>query len=227
MKTIVTTNIRRNKKHLKRLVLCLLVSALVAGGVATAHAQNKSSMSIVPFGAPPSKPTEVFQNVKEVHLYVCNYRWGEGLPDLLKPEALAQEELKLIKAFIDMDNVMGIKFVDGQKHEPIVTTEQPCEALYDPAMDEPGNLSVIVKVFPVLDSNYPQISHRFAILTHFLYRPDHKNSIATILRAEPQVIWDLQADEATIRSEIHLTVGSDNYGIFSKPNEHKHKKVLP
>jgi hypothetical protein len=87
-------------------------------------------------------------------------------------------------------------------------------------MDEPGNLSVIVEVNPILLGNYRDIPHSFATMTHFLYRPDHKNSIATILRAEPQVIWDLQADEETLRKEIHLDVG-DNYGLFSKPQRHQ------
>lgn len=161
------------------------------------------------FSDPPELPTEAFQNIKEVRLYVCNYRRGEGLPNLLKPKALAQEVLKYVKTLIDMEAVEGIKFADGKKHIPIVTTEQPCEALYDPAMEEPGNLSLIVKVLPVpVDRNPPPL----AILTGLLYRPDHAMSIAPILRAKPQVIWNLQGDEKTIRNEINWNMGwRDDY----------------
>lgn len=164
---------------------------------------------------PLSKPTEAFQNVKEVHLYVCNYRAGEGLPDLLKPKALAQETLRYIKMWIETDKSEGlaIKFADGKKHEPVVTTEQSCEALYDSAMEEPGNLSLIVKVMPVLVGDHPHDTPPpLAILTGLLYRPDHVNSIAPILRAKPQVIWNLQADEQTIREEINWNMGwRDDY----------------
>jgi len=219
MKMIITKTIRRNRKPLKRLALCVLASAFVVGAfVNSTHAENKPP-TMVYHDFPLDKPTEAFQNVKEVHLYVCNYRLGEGLPNLLKPRALAQEVLKYVKTLIDMEAIEGIKFADGMKHIPIVTTDQPCEVLYDPAMDEPGNLSLIVKVMPVLVGDHPHDTPPpLAILTGLLYRPDHKNSIAPILRAKPQVIWNLQADEETIRKEINWNMGwRDDYGIFKNP----------
>ena len=209
MKIIIKNSICCHRKHFSRLALCALAAAVLSGGFTNSvHAQNNSPMRAV-FSDPPELPTEAFQNIKEVRLYVCNYRRGEGLPNLLKPKALAQEVLKYVKTLIDMEAVEGIKFADGKKHIPIVTTEQPCEALYDPAMEEPGNLSLIVKVLPVpVDRNPPPL----AILTGLLYRPDHAMSIAPILRAKPQVIWNLQGDEKTIRNEINWNMGwRDDY----------------
>jgi hypothetical protein len=231
MKTIIAKNIRRNRKHLRQLApcACALVLALTAVSfVNSAHAQKNPPMMAVR-DVDDDELNEAFQNVKEVHLYVCDYRSGEGLPDLLKPNALAQEELKYIKTLIDSDErSIKITFADGKKHEPLVTTEQPCEALYDPVMETPGNLSFILKVFPVLASKYPgEIPHSFAALTRLLYRPDHKQSIAPMLRAKPFYIWNLNEDEVALRKEV---IGStdwvDNYGVFEKPPKPHRGKVF-
>jgi hypothetical protein len=194
------------------------VLAFIAAGVT-----NSAYAYPVVYSDPPSKATEAFQNVKELHLYVCNYRLGEGLPNVLKPQALAQEVLKYVKTWIDTDINVGlaIKFADGKKHEPVVTTDQPCEALYDPAMEEPGNLTLIVKVLPILVGEHPHDTPpALAILTGLLYRPDHMNSIAPILRAKPQLIWNLQADAETIKKEINWNMGwHDDYQTSQKPKE--------
>ncbi len=204
----------KNKKR-KRLglLLCALVSAVITGGFANSARAQKNAPMVAVHDLDDDEAPESYQNVKEVHIYVCNYRWGEGLPNLLKPEALAREELKYVEAFIaDRPDNNQIKFADGKKHEPIVTTEQTCEALYDPAMDEPGNLSFIVKVSPMYLTNAPHNGPPpFAILTHFLYRPDHKNSIAPVLRAPPLYIGNLTADEETLRREINLSGVAGNY----------------
>lgn len=209
--------------RVQRIALVGLLVAFLTSGLAYFASAQKNSPMMAYHDFPLSKPTEAFQNVKELHLYVCNWRLGEGLPNLLKPRALAQESLKYIKMWIDSDTNVGlaIKFADGKKHEPIVTTEQPCEALYDSAMEEPGNLSLIVEVFPVLVGNTPHTTPpALAILNGFLYRPDHKRGIATMLRVRPQVIWDLQADEDTIRKEVNWNMGwRDDYGLYRDPWE--------
>jgi hypothetical protein len=206
----------KTKSITKMLAFGFVLMASATGSFGnSAHAQSNSAKTIIPFGAPPSEPTEAFQNVKELHLYVCNYRGAEHLPNILKPKPLAQETLKYIKMWIDSDVNVGlaIKFADGKKHEPIVTTDQPCESLYDPAMEESGNLSLIVKVMPVLVGDHPNDTPPpLAILTGLLFRPDHYNSIGPLIRAKPQVIWNQQGDEKAIKQEINWNMGwRDDY----------------
>ena len=90
---------------------------------------------------------------------------------------------------------------------------QPCESLYDSAMEESGNLSLIVKVLPVLVGDHAHDTPpKLAILTGLLFRPDHYNSIGPLLRAKPQVIWNLQGDEQSIKQEINWNMGwRDDY----------------